>query len=128
MNQKILTWQEFDLAVDAIAQHFKYKKIKSVFGEPRGGLPLAVALSHKLKVPYSPIPNDHALWVDDIIDQEVTFNKAKGMYGYYATWIARKPSEEYFNVALIDGDWVVFPWEDVKNAKEDYVEYVISRK
>ena len=52
MNQKILTWQEFDLAVDAIAQHFKYKKIKSVFGEPRGGLPLAVALSHILKVPY----------------------------------------------------------------------------
>ena len=42
----ILTWTMFDEVVQNITNEFKNKKIDALFGQPRGGLPLAVALSH----------------------------------------------------------------------------------
>ena len=43
------TWGEFDHSVEHIANKCKFLEISGIYGVPRGGLCLAVALSHKLK-------------------------------------------------------------------------------
>ena len=45
---KYFTWGEFDKSVDYIANQCKKLKLSGIYGVPRGGLCLAVALSHKL--------------------------------------------------------------------------------
>ena len=44
------TWGEFDKSVEYIANKCKFLKFSGIYGVPRGGLCLAVALSHKLKI------------------------------------------------------------------------------
>ena len=44
------TWSEFDKAVEQIANKCKLLEFSGIYGVPRGGLCLAVALSHKLKI------------------------------------------------------------------------------
>ena len=47
---KYFTWSEFDKSVDHIANQCKFWKLSGIYGVPRGGLCLAVALSHKLDI------------------------------------------------------------------------------
>jgi len=44
------TWNEFDKSVEQIADKCRFKDFSGIYGVPRGGLCLAVALSHKLKI------------------------------------------------------------------------------
>ena len=44
------TWGEFDKSVEQIADKCRFKVFSGIYGVPRGGLCLAVALSHKLKI------------------------------------------------------------------------------
>ena len=44
------TWTEFDKSVEQIANKCRFKAFSGIYGVPRGGLCLAVALSHKLKI------------------------------------------------------------------------------
>ena len=47
---KYFSWEEFDKSVEQIANKCKFLNFSGVYGVPRGGLCLAVALSHKLKI------------------------------------------------------------------------------
>ena len=47
---RYFTWSEFDKSVDYIANQCKNIKLTGIYGVPRGGLCLAVALSHKLNI------------------------------------------------------------------------------
>ena len=53
------TWSEFDKSVEHIANKCKIFEFSGIYGVPRGGLCLAVALSHKLKIELNltPIPD-----------------------------------------------------------------------
>jgi len=44
------TWSEFDKSVEHISKKCKFLEFSGIYGVPRGGLCLAVALSHKLKI------------------------------------------------------------------------------
>ena len=44
------TWREFDKSVELIANKCKFLEFSGIYGVPRGGLCLAVALSHKLEL------------------------------------------------------------------------------
>ena len=48
---KKLSWKEFDECTYSIYKKCKNKNLKGVYGFPRGGLCLAVALSHSLGLP-----------------------------------------------------------------------------
>jgi len=50
------TWSEFDKSVGEIANKCKFKEYSGIYGVPRGGLCLAVALSHKLKIKLISLP------------------------------------------------------------------------
>ena len=68
------TWNKFDIGVEKISNQCKFLKFSGIYGIPRGGLCLAVALSHKLKVNLISEPLENALIVDDIYETGNTFS------------------------------------------------------
>jgi len=72
-----LDWLDFDLAISRLYDRYKGIEFSGVYGVKRGGLALAVALSHQLKLKFLNKPNTDCLWVDDIIDSGATFVKWK---------------------------------------------------
>ena len=58
------TWNEFDKSVEEIADKCRSKEFSGIYGVPRGGLCLAVALSHKLKIKLISKPIKNSLIVD----------------------------------------------------------------
>lgn len=111
---EIFTWADFDSAVDYLATMLKvYKSLQDIYGIPRGGLPLAVALSHRLDLPLTTVPTPETLVVDDISDSGATLSRVpKPVWGvatiHYVTTSHVKP-DFYYKVR--QADWVIYPWE-----------------
>ena len=66
------TWREFDKSVEQIANKRRFKEFSGIYGVPRGGLCLAVALSHKLKINLISEPMKNSLIVDDVYEKGIT--------------------------------------------------------
>jgi len=66
------TWSEFDKSVEHIANKCKFLEFSGIYGVPRGGLCLAVALSHKLKIKLISEPLKNSLIVDDVYETGLT--------------------------------------------------------
>ena len=62
------TWSEFDKSVEQIVNECRFKEFSGIYGVPRGGLCLAVALSHKLKIELISEPIKNSLIVDDVYE------------------------------------------------------------
>ncbi len=62
------TWEEFDKSVEYIAKKCKFLEFSGIYGVPRGGLCLAVALSHKLKINLISEPIKNSLKIEKIND------------------------------------------------------------
>jgi len=65
------SWKMFDNDVRKIVKRLKRRKRRfdGVWGPPRGGLPLAVTLSHALEIPFlESVQSVNTLIVDDIAD------------------------------------------------------------
>jgi len=71
------TWSEFDKSVDEIADKCRFKKFSGIYGVPRGGLCLAVALSHKLKIELISKPIKNSLIVDDVYETGLTLTNSR---------------------------------------------------
>ena len=78
---KYFTWGEFDKSVDHIANQCKNLKLSGIYGVPRGGLCLAVALSHKLNVKLIEKPLKSSLIVDDVYETGMTLSSFKNIEG-----------------------------------------------
>ena len=126
---KILNWIEFDDCVLSISKLCKDKCFEGVYGFPRGGLCLAVALSHSLAIPLLQEPKNNSLIVDDIYDTGKTLEKIRHLKGSEThVWISKiKPS--WWNAyKYINGkEWIIFPWENINNAINDRNLYKDSR-
>lgn len=124
-----LSWLEFDNAVNSISDYFHGVNLTGVYGVPRGGLPLAIAISHRLSVPLLNTPQEKALWIDDIVETGVTLRKYLNYNMYYSSWFGPKEIETLYSVnPLNKSEWLVFPWESKSKAKKDMEEYELSRK
>lgn len=123
-KQEYLTWAKFDLACDQIAEKIKkLGTINSVYGIPRGGLVLAVKLSHLLNLKL--ITNEtgiteKTLVVDDIADTGNTLQKLlklycepKGFKPLIATLYYHQKTKITPDVWIFEkkNAWIVFPWE-----------------
>jgi len=99
---------------EEITRHNTLKGVRGIYAIPRGGLPIGVMLSHKLKLPLLyHIDKGNCIVVDDICDT------GKTMFPYMRSaimaslfignckyciphfWIKKKPK----------GSWIIFPWE-----------------
>ena len=125
-----LNWIEFDQCVYSIYKKCKNKKFEGVYGFPRGGLCLAVALSHSLVLPLLDKPKQNSLIVDDIYDTGHTLEKIKNIKGSEThVWVSKKKPLWWNSHRYIkDNEWIIFPWESINAATKDRDLYYKSRQ
>ena len=111
-----VSWAGFEADVDHLVKQIKYsgKEYNGVFGIPRGGLILAVRLSHKLNIPMLLGGlTEKSLCVDDIADSGNALRpymertKCDVMTLFRSKHCTLNPT-----LWVHDSEnWVVFPWE-----------------
>ena len=123
------TWDEFDKSVDQIANKSSFKDFSGIYGVPRGGLCLAVALSHKLKIELISEPLKISLIVDDVYETGITLTNLKNIEGAMFFVLFSKIKPTWWNTVFISkkNQWIVFPWENTLNSKSDREEYIKKR-
>ena len=116
---EICTWDMFDYAVNQITNRtkclVKSNDIVNIYGIPRGGLPLAVSLSHRLNIPLvknqSEI-NKRTLICDDISDGGNTLKQYRETNFIVTIYTTRHTKTVPNYSAYVRGkSWVKFPWE-----------------
>jgi hypoxanthine phosphoribosyltransferase len=123
------TWDEFDKSVEQIANRCKFLEFSGIYGIPRGGLCLAVALSHKLKINLISEPIKNSLIVDDVYETGVTLNAFKNIEGaMFYVLISKKKPTWWHSVHISEkNEWIVFPWENNSNSQSDRIDYIKKR-
>ena len=130
MNQKSrvrYTWKQFESDCNKLSGLIKKggKKVDSLYGIPRGGLILAVRLSHKLDLPvimHDSNIGEKTLIVDDIADSGDTMMEFLSNKKHYATaTLFYNPSSKHAPTYFCrkKTGWVVFPWEEEKTSRYD---------
>ncbi len=117
-----MTWNKYGKAIDSLTlkiRKFMYKhnvSFDGVYGIPRGGLFLAVSLSHTLNIPY--IHNEagiteKTLVVDDISDTGKTLRKFRKngnvIVTFHSTEQTVTPPDIY--LYMKEDKWILYPWE-----------------
>lgn len=130
-----LTWQQFDLAVESIANHYKDRKpFDAVFGIPRGGLCLAVALSHRLQIPLAQdVTGSNLLIVDDVYETGAAVKPYLNLPDCeVAVWFVKGsfPTASVFTACCSPlaplTPWLVFPWEQRTTSQKEMESYYAS--
>lgn len=116
----ILTWSDIDEFVEALAAEVKDRSFAGVYGLPRGGLVIAVILSHRLNIPLLSAPCEECLVVDDICDSGESLlhicrnSSGRRQKNYVATVFYKRNDlgvKPDFFWRKKKNDWVLFPWE-----------------
>jgi len=126
---RFFTWTEFDKSVNYIADQCKEKTFSGIYGVPRGGLCLAVALSHKLNIQLFEKPLRNSLIVDDVFETGKTLGKFRNIEGANFFVLISKKEPIWFNTADFTNksEWIIFPWENKTNMSHEEYEYKIKR-
>ena len=152
-----IDYNEFDKIMDRLYRHITklckmsdVYKFTHVYGPPRGGLPIAVHLSHHLNLEYvdnldilfdDVITNANILIVDDIVDTGRTMLDIKFILDNI---IEINPTVQYKLMAInyksradikpelfyqeVDNDtWVVYPWEKCEDCEKESYEFDVKR-
>ena len=123
------TWSEFDKSVEHIANKCRFLDFSGIYGVPRGGLCLAVALSHKLKINLISKPIKNSLIVDDIYETGITLNTFKEIEGAMFFVLFSKITPTWWNTVYTSKkkEWIVFPWENTSNVQSELKKYIKKR-
>lgn len=131
---RFLTWDEFECAAMVIAAKCgadrQLIRPDSVFGFPRGGLPLAVLISHRLNIPMRDYIGPGTLVVDDVYETGRTFEPLANHPPHLKwVWAVKDRAAPINFVKAFDaGQWLVFPWESADFAGVDAEGYYASRQ
>ena len=123
------TWREFDKSVEHIYNKCKFIEFSGIYGVPRGGLCLAVALSHKLKINLISELKKNSLIVDDVYETGLTLKTFKDIEGAMFFVLFSKSKPKWWNSVFIaeKSEWIVFPWENTLDSINDQNEYIRKR-
>ena len=126
---RYFSWREFDQSVDYIANQCKEMKLTGIYGVPRGGLCLAVALSHKLNLKLIEKPLKNSLIVDDVYETGITLSNFKNIEGVNFFVLVSKKKPIWWNSVDLSfkEEWIVFPWENIENELNEEKEYKNKR-
>lgn len=125
-NKIFYSWIDFDLDIKILSEKvIVYKDlIKNIYGVPRGGLVVAIVLSHYLKKPIileKKRITSKTLIVNDISDTGNTLSKLLMKRTYFMVLTLFKKNgtifnPEYYVREKLPDSWIVFPWElEIKN-------------
>ena len=123
---RVLSWLDFDLAVLSLVEQLSSAAFKGVYGVPRGGLCLAVALSHALEQPLLAEPQPDALIVDDIYETGRTLQALRLQFprALFVVWVSKSPPVWWHAAVVVNSpDWMLFPWENADRAMADEQAY-----
>ena len=121
-NKVYITWEGYDSYIDSITNRVKTSDLNlgAVYGLPRGGLPIAVSLSHRLHLPLlmdyydrKIVTDKKILVVDDIADTGHTLKDFENKHNIICTFHYHEQSiiePDYWIHKKVD-DWIVYPWE-----------------
>jgi len=139
--KEFITWEQYDDYITKIfdwvdqLQRYQGLNIGAVYGLPRGGLPIAVSLSHQLNLPLlmsyddrKVVTDKQILIVDDIADTGKTLNHYKDeerniivTLHFHEQSIVRPD----FYCEEKGDKWIVYPWErEDSEALQDYLNEV----
>jgi len=125
-EKKYYSWNEFERDIKfAAAKLAPYRgQIKNVYGIPRGGLVVAVALSHHLNVPLvltEDLITENTLITDDISDTGQTFIDLMLMDRNITFSLHYNPKSKFMPTVWINKKkaWTVYPWETKETSKYD---------
>ena len=123
------TWSDFDKSVLRIANKCKSTEFSGIYGIPRGGLCLAVALSHQLNINLISEPKKNCLIIDDVYETGITLNTFKDIEGAMFFVLFSKIKPTWWNTVFIakKSEWIVFPWENTLNLQNDRNQYFKKR-
>ena len=126
---RTLSWHEFDQAVERIAQLVGDRRCSGIHGIPRGGLVLAVALSHRLELPLLAESQPGCLVVDDVFETGRTLAPHRDLAGAeLVVWISKAEPGWWKAVEVTtSAEWIVFPWENAARAEADERRYRAER-
>ncbi|ABX09416.1 putative purine phosphoribosyltransferase [Prochlorococcus marinus str. MIT 9211] len=126
---RILQWSEFNSCIKSISNSCMDNQFSGVYGFPRGGLCLAVALSHSMNIPLLKEMQPGCLVVDDVYETGKTLNRALTIPNTTTfVWHSKVQPTWWNAVELSHADeWLVFPWENKDQAEADMKAYKISR-
>ena len=123
MSKKVyISWEGYDSYIDSITNWVKTSDLNlgAVYGLPRGGLPIAVSLSHRLHLPLlmdyydrKIVTDKKILVVDDIADTGLTLKDFENKHIIICTFHYHEQSiiEPDYWIHKKDDDWIVYPWE-----------------
>ena len=115
--------------VSSISKKSENKSFEGVYGFPRGGLCLAVALSHYLELPLLYEPKENSLLIDDIYESGYTLEKIRNIKGSEThVWVSKKEPTWWNAYKYIkDSEWIIFPWENINEAEKSRDLYYKAR-
>lgn len=117
----IISWEQYDRDIRALAKKLKGEKFDGIYGFPRGGLVIAIHLSHLLSIPYIDdvdlhkeysLEEQRILYVDDVSDTGRTFIRSEADEKDCAALYIKNHTAfiPKFYVKEIN-DWIQYPWE-----------------
>jgi len=136
--KEFISWDLVDECVLDIAEYLIRTGIEfdGVYGIPRGGVILAVMLSHKLDIPYivniDRIYVDNCIIIDDITDTGKTLEHYKNSKSvrfdikktYFVTIHEHEQTsvKPDYSILYKEDKWIVYPWE-IEDSEEvqDYL-------
>lgn len=123
--KEYVTWEQVEEFIDSVKKELG-TTFSGVYGLPRGGLVLAVMISHRFGIPMLMSPAPNCLIVDDICDSGESLlhyvrNSSGTSDNYYtdgyeiATMYYKENALDitpnYYKY-LKEDKWIVFPWEE----------------
>lgn len=130
-----LTWYDMERDCAFIERWIKQLDVtpSRIYGIPRGGLTLAVMLSHRLGIPMlhnQQLIDDRTVIVDDVIESGNTIRDLIDKIAPYKplaiyAWCDKSGASHTMNTVLrVEPErWIVFPWETPTNASKEAIEY-----
>lgn len=115
-----INWDEYITLINDLSYNISKDRYLNLAGIPRGGILVAILLSHKLNLPYIDISKatKDTLIIDDISDSGQTILDTIKKYNLESDFAVlhlrynSKYKPKYFASIILNNDWIIYPYEE----------------